>query len=58
MAQPVEHWAAGWMTGVRFPPRQDIYSLLHNVQTDSDIRPRSYPTAIGGFFLGNKAAGA
>jgi hypothetical protein len=35
---------------------QDLFSLLHSVQTGSDVHPASYPMGAGGSFPGDKAA--
>jgi hypothetical protein len=34
------------------------FSLLHRVQTGSEVHPDSYSVDAGGYFLGSKAAGA
>jgi hypothetical protein len=34
------------------------FSLLHKVQIGSETHSAGYPTDEGGFFLGDKAAGA
>jgi hypothetical protein len=45
------------MIGVRIPTRAGN-SLRHCVQTGSGAHPASYPVGIGGFFPGDKVAGA
>jgi hypothetical protein len=42
--------------GVRVPLVSRI-SLLHLVQTGSEVHPTSYPMGTGGTFPGDKAAG-
>jgi len=47
------------MIGVRFPAsnvRKVIFSFHRRLQTGSATRPVSYPTDIGAFFRGDKAA--
>jgi hypothetical protein len=49
----------GWMNeGSEFESRysQD-FSLLHVVETGSEVHPTSYPMGTGGSFPGGKAAG-
>jgi hypothetical protein len=46
----------GWMTGVQFPTEQ-VFSLRHNVQTDSGAHPASYPRATGVLSSGVKRPG-
>jgi hypothetical protein len=45
-------------SGVRFPVEPEKFSLLHRVQTGSGAHLPSYPMVTGGYFPGNKAAGA
>jgi hypothetical protein len=45
-------------SGVRFPAGAWNFSLLHRVQTSSEVHPASYPMGNGGSFPGGKAAGA
>jgi hypothetical protein len=50
--------ATGWTARVRFPAVRD-FSLLHSVQTGSEVHPASYPMGgAWGSFPGRKAAGA
>jgi hypothetical protein len=40
------------MTGVRFAAGEDIFSLLHSVQTSSEAHTFLYPVDTGGFSPG------
>jgi hypothetical protein len=52
--------AIGYMldAGVRFLAKAQLFSLLHNVQTDSGAHPASYIVDFGGFSLGLKRPGS
>jgi hypothetical protein len=52
--------ANGWTAkGSQFKSRWgQEFSLLHVVQTGSEVHPTSYPMGYGGSFPGVKAAGA
>jgi hypothetical protein len=48
--------ATGWMVQIRFPVEQE-FSLLHPVETGSEIHSGSYPMGALGFFPKGTAAG-
>jgi hypothetical protein len=50
--------AIRWTTGLRFPTGPRECSLLHSVKTGSGAHLASYPLGTGGYFSGNKTAGA
>jgi hypothetical protein len=47
----------GLEAGARFPAWARDFSFLHNVQTDSEALPASYPMGTEDSFLGGTAAG-
>jgi hypothetical protein len=50
--------ATGYELGSEFESRLGKEFFLHVVQTGSGAHPSSYSIGTGGFFLGDKAAGA
>jgi hypothetical protein len=51
------YWLDDRGVGVRVPVGQE-FSLLHVVQTGSEVHPTSYPMGTGGSFPGDKVAGS
>jgi hypothetical protein len=47
MAQSVQQRATAWKDEVRFRAGTRDFSLLHSVQTASEVYPASYPKATG-----------
>jgi hypothetical protein len=56
VAQSDCDYAAGCITGVRFPAGAWIFSTHHRVQTCSGAHPSSYRMGTGNYYIGGKAA--